>query len=63
MVLVAWCGLRGALSMVLALSLPAELPHRQFLIDMTFGVVVVSLLLQGMSIRWITTRLAGETSA
>lgn len=60
--LVTWGGLRGALSMVLALALPAEIPRRQFLIDMTFGVVVVSLLLQGLTIPWLTTRLAGRST-
>lgn len=42
-----WGGLRGALSMVLALALPADFPHREQLITMTFGVVLLTLLLQG----------------
>ncbi len=45
-----WGGLRGALAMVLALALPADFPHRVLLIDMTFGVVVASLLIQGLTI-------------
>jgi CPA1 family monovalent cation:H+ antiporter len=45
----AWGGLRGALSMVLALALPVEFPHRTLLITMTFGVVVTSILAQGIS--------------
>jgi len=48
-VLLTWGGLRGALSMVLALSLPVVLPHRALLITMTFGVVTLSLLGQGLS--------------
>jgi NhaP-type Na+/H+ or K+/H+ antiporter len=44
-----WGGLRGALSMVLALALPATLPYRSLLITMTFGVVTLSLLGQGLS--------------
>ena len=44
-----WGGLRGALSMVLALALPDGFPHRDQLITMTFGVVLLSLLLQGMT--------------
>lgn len=44
-----WGGLRGALSMVLALALPAGFPHREQLIAMTFGVVLLSLVLQGMT--------------
>ena len=42
-----WGGLRGGLSMVLALGLPLEFPHRELIVAMTFGVVIVSILLQG----------------
>jgi CPA1 family monovalent cation:H+ antiporter len=52
-----WGGLRGGLSMVLALGLPASFPHRDLLITMTFGVVVLSILIQGMTmaplLRWL----------
>jgi CPA1 family monovalent cation:H+ antiporter len=52
-----WGGLRGALSMVLALSLPLEFPHRTQLIAMTYGVVLLSLVLQGVSMPWMIRRL------
>jgi len=45
-----WGGIRGALSMVLALSLPAGLPHRELLINLVFGVVLLTILVQGLSI-------------
>jgi monovalent cation:H+ antiporter, CPA1 family len=44
-----WGGLRGGLSMVLALSLGRGFPHRDILISMTFGVVVLSILIQGFT--------------
>lgn len=44
-----WGGLRGSLSMVLVLGLPLDLPHRELLITMTFGVVIVSILVQGLT--------------
>lgn len=44
-----WGGLRGSLSMVLALSLPQTFEHRALLIDLTFGVVLVSILVQGLT--------------
>lgn len=51
-----WGGLRGSLSMVLALSLPASFAHRELLLDLTFGVVLLSILLQGPTmsavLRW-----------
>ena len=40
-------GLRGALSMVLALSLPMSFPSRGQIVTTTFGVVVLSILVQG----------------
>jgi len=42
-----WAGLRGALSMVLALSLAADVPQRSLLVTMTFGVVLLTILIQG----------------
>jgi len=44
-----WGGLRGALSMVLVLGLPRDLPQRDLLVTMTFGVVILSILTQGLS--------------
>jgi CPA1 family monovalent cation:H+ antiporter len=53
----AWSGLRGSLAMVLALSLPAAMPQREMIVDMTIGVVVLSILAQGMTVspllRWL----------
>ena len=52
-----WGGLRGALSMVLALALSANLPNRDLVVTMTAGVVLLSLLLQGLTmaplLRWL----------
>jgi CPA1 family monovalent cation:H+ antiporter len=44
-----WGGLRGGLSMVLALALPPTLHHRELIITLTFGAVIVSILVQGMT--------------
>ncbi|MEO6950852.1 MAG: sodium:proton antiporter [Polyangia bacterium] len=44
-----WGGLRGALSMVLALSLPTDFVHRDVIVTMTFGVVIISILVQGLT--------------
>jgi CPA1 family monovalent cation:H+ antiporter len=44
-----WGGLRGALSMVLALSLAEDFPHREVLVSVTFGVVIVSIFVQGLT--------------
>ena len=53
-------GLRGALSMVLAVSLPPTFPQRDLLITITFGVVILSILAQGIAVgpalRWLGLR-------
>ncbi|HEY7544971.1 MAG TPA: Na+/H+ antiporter, partial [Blastocatellia bacterium] len=45
-----WGGLRGSLSIALALSLPTSLPGRSQLVVMIFGAVMFSLLGQGLTI-------------
>jgi CPA1 family monovalent cation:H+ antiporter len=52
-----WGGLRGAISLALALSLPTNLAQRDTLLAMTFGVVLFSLLAQGTSIQVLLKRL------
>jgi len=47
---IGWSGLRGALAMVLALSIPSSLAVREMVIHMTFGVVVLSIILQGLTV-------------
>jgi Na+:H+ antiporter len=48
-VVLVWGGLRGALSMVLALALNADLDHRELIVTMTTGVVLLTLLVQGVT--------------
>jgi monovalent cation:H+ antiporter, CPA1 family len=53
-----WGGLRGALSLALALSLPASFgPDRALLRTMTFGVVLFTLLVQATTMRTLIRRL------
>ena len=47
--LMFWGGLRGALVMALALSLPLSFPDREAIINMTFGVVLFTLLVPGLT--------------
>lgn len=44
-----WGGLRGALGMALALSLPQDLPLRSEVIVATFAVVIFSVVVQGLT--------------
>lgn len=52
-----WSGLRGALSMAMVLGLDSSFPQRALLINMTFAVVLFSLVVQGLSIRPLLRRL------
>ena len=42
-----WSGLRGAVALAAALSLPADFPQRELIQQISFGVVLVTLLVQG----------------
>lgn len=52
----SWGGLRGALSVVLALGLAPDFPHRALLETMTLGVVLASLTVQGLSMSTVLRR-------
>jgi len=54
---ITWSGLRGAVSFAAALSLPTSVPHRDLLLTLTFGIVLFTLLAQGMTIRPLLDRL------
>jgi len=46
-----WGGLRGSLSMALALSLPPDFPGRHVILTLVFGVVAFSLIVQGLTMK------------
>ncbi|MBD1932364.1 MULTISPECIES: Na+/H+ antiporter [Cyanophyceae] len=52
-----WGGLRGSVSIALAVSVPIILPGRDEIIDMVFGVVLFTLLVQGLTTQWFLERL------
>ena len=54
---IVWGGLRGALALALALSLDSTFPDRARVLDLTFGVVAFSILVQGLTIKPLLKRL------
>ncbi|MEI6379378.1 MAG: sodium:proton antiporter [Cyanobacteriota bacterium ELA615] len=52
-----WGGLRGSVSIALALSVPAILPGRQAIIETVFGVVLFTLLFQGITTKFVLNKL------
>jgi len=58
-----WSGMRGAVSLAAALALPTQtaagraFPQRNLLIFVTFGVILATLVLQGLTLPWLIRRL------
>jgi monovalent cation:H+ antiporter, CPA1 family len=52
-----WGGLRGSLSIALALSLPQSFEGRDNILILTFGVVLFSLLIQGLTVGPLINKL------
>ena len=59
--LLVWGGLRGGISVALALSLPAG-PEREVVLAMTYVVVVFSILVQGLTIGRVAAGAAREVA-
>jgi CPA1 family monovalent cation:H+ antiporter len=54
-----WAGLRGAVAVAMALSLPSQIPQRDLLQEITFGVVLFTLLVQGTTVGRLIDRTIG----
>jgi CPA1 family monovalent cation:H+ antiporter len=65
-VVVAWCGMRGIVTLAAALALPdgihdsAEFPERDLILFCAFAVVLVTLVVQGLTLTPLLRRLALE---
>ncbi|MFT8244738.1 Na+/H+ antiporter [Roseomonas sp. BN140053] len=53
----SWAGMRGVVSLAAALALPEELPGRDFVLVATFGVILVTVLVQGGTLGPLIRRL------
>lgn len=56
--IVGWAGLRGAVSLAAALALPTGFPERSLIVVLTFGVILVTLVGQGLTLPLIVRRTA-----
>jgi len=53
-----WSGLRGAVSVVLVLGVTGlNLPHETGLLALTYGIVLGTNIIQGLSMPWVVNRL------
>lgn len=55
---IAWGGLRGAVTLALALALPTSLDYWWTIQSMAFGVVVFTLFVQAPTMPWLIRRVA-----
>lgn len=56
--LIAWAGVRGALSLAAVHTLPETMPHRGMATLVAFTIVLLSLLVQGLTLPLAARRLA-----
>ncbi|MET0453284.1 MAG: Na+/H+ antiporter [Mycobacterium sp.] len=61
--IMAWSGMRGAVSLAVALALPmsiadgSDFPHRDLILFLTFAVIFVTLVMQGLTLPTLIRRL------
>ena len=55
--LLGWAGMRGVVTLAAAFLIPPDTEHREVLLVVAFTVVAGTLLVQGLSLPWITRRL------
>jgi CPA1 family monovalent cation:H+ antiporter len=57
--IMSWAGLRGVVSLAAALSLPEGFPGRDFILAVTFAVILVTVLVQGTTLAPLVRLLTG----
>ncbi|WP_018352519.1 cation:proton antiporter [Longispora albida] len=66
-VLLSWAGMRGVVTVVTALALPVEFPGRDQILVLAMAVVIVTLLVQGLTlpavVGWLGLRADGDREA
>jgi Na+/H+ antiporter len=57
---ISWAGIRGAVSLAAALALPTNFPERDLIVFLTFAVILVTLVGQGLTLPWLIRLLHVE---
>jgi CPA1 family monovalent cation:H+ antiporter len=63
--ILGWAGMRGVVSLAMALSIPLFLngqafPYRNLILFITFIVILVTLVLQGLTLPWVIRKVKPE---
>jgi CPA1 family monovalent cation:H+ antiporter len=56
-IVLGWSGMRGALSLAAALSIPISVVHRDEVLFLTFTTILATLVLLGIPLPWLLARL------
>lgn len=65
-IVAGWAGMRGVVSLAAALSIPLlaqnnqPFPHRNLILFITFIVILVTLVFQGLTLPWVISRIKPE---
>jgi monovalent cation/hydrogen antiporter len=65
-IVLGWAGMRGVVSLAAALSIPLftgqgePFPHRNLILFITFIVILVTLVLQGLTLPWVIRKINPE---
>ena len=49
----AWTGMRGVVTLAVALTLPAQMPGRDLMLVAAFAVILTTVVIQGSSLGWV----------
>jgi NhaP-type Na+/H+ or K+/H+ antiporter len=60
--IISWAGLRGVVSLAAAFAVPltagnGPFPYRDLILFLTFAVIVATLVVQGLTLPWVSRRL------
>lgn len=58
LVIISWAGMRGVVSLAVALALPEGFPERDLIVFLAFAAILATLVLQGTTLTWLIRVLA-----
>lgn len=56
----AWAGMRGVVTLAVALTLPENMPGRDLMLIAAFAVILVTVVVQGSTLGWLIDRVRPE---